>query len=389
MRNFKYPKSFPNKEEELFLKLILSNENDFEELYYKWEKEVVFDDISYSILRLMPSLYLRLKNLNIVDDKVGRIRGMYKMAWYKNQLILNSVKNVIFLFNKENIPVISLKGIPLIENVYKDPGARFLGDADILVDPKYIEKVINIMRANSWKYLYQSPFYINRFNKPLENKILKEVTFINHQDVKIDIHWGLFMFIFNENREHPMSYDEVLKHSIDFDMKGAKYKMPCIEDMIIHIIVHGAEGNNNRTLRWIADVVKIIRTIPINWEFLIERIRKFEVAMEFNVAFSYLLKNFSISVPESFIQELSKLPIDNYKIKEYYITTNTIRSSLLGTLPYLWRGYWLHERKGNFFTSWYYFIDYVCQSWGIAKKRQIPAFIIEKYKKRINSLFHK
>lgn len=390
MKDFKYPKSFPNKEEELFLKLILSNDNNFEELYYKWEREVVFNDINYAVLRLIPLLYLKLKSFNIKSDLIGKIRGMYKMAWYKNQLILDSVKSVIDLFNKENIPIILLKGVPLIENVYKDPGARYLGDADILVDPQYIKKAIKIMINDGWKYLDPSPFYVNRFTEPLtRNKIDKEVTLKNHQDVEIDVHWSLFMFLFKENREHPMSYSEVFKYSLDCDIKGAKYKMPCIEDMIIHIIVHGAERNSHRTLRWVADVVNIIKNKSIDWNFLMERIKKFEVKVEIRIAFIFLSENFSIPIPKLFMEELINIPIKNDDIKEYYRRTDTIEKSIMGTFPYLWNRYWLYDCRGNLFTSWYYFIDYICQSWGINKKRQIPAFIIEKYKKRINGLFHK
>jgi hypothetical protein len=389
MIDYKYPKSFPNKEEQKFLTLIFSNENDFIDLWEKWKKDINFNNINYSVLRLMPLLYLRLKKFNVVDGPIGRIKGMYKMAWYKNQMILDSVRKVILLFNEANIPVVLLKGVPLIENVYKDKGARCLGDADILISPKYLEKAMEIMVHNGWDYFNKSPFYINRFKAPLENKILKEVTFSNNQNTEIDIHWSLFMFLFKENKSHLMSYDEIFKYTSDFDLKGAKYKMPCIEDMIIHIVVHGAEGNNHRTLRWVADVVTIIKTMPVDWIFLLERTKKFEVVMEINVAFSYLYKNYSFLIPESFIEQLKEIPIEKDKVKEYYITTNTINKSLFGTLLYLWRGYWLHERKGKFPVSLYYFIDYICKSWGINKKRQIPAFIFEKYKIRIVKIFHR
>ena len=137
------------------------------------------------------------------------------------------------------------------------------------------------------------------------------------------------------------------------------------------------------------DVVSLIRTMPIDWEFLIERIKKFDVALELNVAFSYLLKNYSLPVPGSFIKALSQLPMKKDKIKEYYRLANNTEFILFGKLWYLWRGYWRHERKGNVLTSWYYFVDYVCKSLGIASKRRIPAFLIEKYKIRTRAFFPK
>ena len=384
MRDFKYPKSFPNKEEESFLKMLLSSKDDFPKLWQQWKGQVVIDRLDKATAKLIPFLYLRLKELNIEDDEIKRIKGVYKHTWYKNLLVLDAARNVISLFNKEDIPAILLKGVPLLGNVYEDTGARSVGDADILIDPKHVEKAVAIIKANGWKYKYQSLFDLNRNLDPLSNEYNREITFINNKNVSIDLHWRLFMFLFEENKEHPMSYGEIFKHSIDFDLRGVKCKSPCNEDMIIHIIVHGAEQAFERTLRWVLDAVCTIRTEPIDWKFLIERIKKFDVAVELNVAFSYLLKNYSIFVPESFIKELSELTLEKDKIKKYYKTANNIELILFGKLSHFWRSYWLYERKGNFFTSWYYFIDYACKMMGITDKRKIPAFIIEKYKKRIN-----
>lgn len=388
MRDFKYPKGFPNKEEELFLKLILSSQDDFPGLWEQREKLIDFERLKKAILKLIPLLYLRLKKLGISANKMGKIKGIYNFTWYRNQLVFNAVKNVVSLLNKENIPVILLKGVPLLKNVYQNTGARSVSDVDILIDPKYVEKGVEVIKANDWQYQDQSPFAIKRISEPLANKYIKEITFIDKQKIQVDLHWRLFMFVFKENREHPMSYEEVFNHSLDFEVQGVRCKIPCPEDMIIHIIVHGAEQVFERTLRWVLDVVSLIRTTPIDWEFLIERIKKFDVAVELNVAFSYLLKNYSIPVPESFIQELSKLPMKKEKIKDYYRKANHTEFMVCGKLSNLWRGYWLYERKGTTFTSWYYFIDYVCKSLGITKKRQMPAFIFEKYKQRIQSVLH-
>jgi hypothetical protein len=388
MRAFKFPKSFPNKEEKFFLQMLLSGKNNFPKLWQQWKERVVFDRLDHATAKLIPFLYLRLSELNIPDEEIMRIKGVHKFTWYRNLLIIDSVRKVIPLFNKENIPVILLKGVPLLKNVYKNTGARSLADVDMLIDPTHVEKAVEIMRANDWTYQDQSPFSVTRSAEPLANKYIKEITFINKQDVRIDLHWRLFMYLFKDNKEHPMSYEEVLNHSLDFDLQGVRCKIPCHEDMIIHIIVHGAEQIFQRTLRWVLDVVNLIRTTPIDWKFLIERIKKFDVAVELNVAFSFLLKNYPIPVPESFIKELADLPMKQDKINEYYRIANHTEFMAFGKLSYLWRGYWLYERKGTAFSSWYYFIEYVCKNLGITKKRQIPTFIYEKYKQRIQRFLH-
>ena len=100
MRDFKYPKSFPNKEEESFLKMLLSSKDDFPKLWQQWKGQVVIDSLDKATTKLIPFLYLRLKELNIENDEIKRIKGVYKHTWYKNLLVLDAARNVISLFNK-------------------------------------------------------------------------------------------------------------------------------------------------------------------------------------------------------------------------------------------------------------------------------------------------
>jgi len=41
-------------------------------------------------------------------------KGVYKHTWYKNLLVLDAREMFISLFNKEDIPAILLKGVPLL-----------------------------------------------------------------------------------------------------------------------------------------------------------------------------------------------------------------------------------------------------------------------------------
>jgi hypothetical protein len=389
MKDLKYPKSFPNKKEDSFLRMLLSDRKDFPELYRQWKEQIVFASLDKARLKLIPFLYLRLKELDTPDEEIKVIKGVYKFTWYKNLLIMDTVRKVISSFIKEDIPVILLKGVPLLVNAYNNTGARALGDADILIDPRHVEKALKIMNANDWKYLRPWPFLINSISGPHPDRYFKEITFINMQKITIDMHFNLFDFSVKDNKRHPMSYDEVFQYAVDFSLKGVGCRVPCNEDMIIHIIAHGAHQNVERTLRWVLDVATIIRSVEIDWEFLLKRIKKFDLAVELNVAFSYLFRNHSIPVPESFINRLSQLPMERRNIKNYYKNATNIEHMLFGSVSILWRVYWRDERKGNLFTSWFYFIDFACKGLGIRNKWHLPAFIMGKYKNRIVIILNK
>jgi hypothetical protein len=59
------------------------------------------------------------------------------MHGFVNQRLLAVIKEVILECTQENIPVLIMKGVPMILDVYQDIGARFLGDADFLIHPEH------------------------------------------------------------------------------------------------------------------------------------------------------------------------------------------------------------------------------------------------------------
>jgi hypothetical protein len=409
-KDLKFPESFPNNDEELFLKLILCNEPDFPGLWEQWLKENRFDDIDFATMGLVPLLYLQLRKFAIKNEitpaigplfseipKItGRIKGIYKLAWFKNQMLMDTVSKIVLLFNQKNIPVMLLKGIPLLLNVYKDTGARFLGDADILIEPQFAPQVVNLMLSNGWSYKDINPSL--SANRELAvnslNRITHATTFINEQKIEIDIHWNVFHIdnqwnalelLFLKKTGPKVFNDLHWKNSQEILIKGVHCRTLCIEDILIHIIAHGAGGNKHRPFRWVADAVHIIRNSEINWEFLLENTKKFDLNVELYFGISYLIKHNFIDVSDSVVREISKLPLKEKKIKQYYKSSKVERYSLLGNnLPFLWYRYWNFEQKKAFPLNYFYFIDYLSKSWGLDKKRQIPLFILGKYKKIIS-----
>jgi hypothetical protein len=395
----KFPESFPDKGEEQFLKLILSNDEDFISLWEQWQKEIIFDDLDYATVGLLPLLYLRLKKFKIQNEITGRIKGVYKLAWFKNQKLLDTVGKIIEIFKINDIPIIILKGLPLLLYVYKDPGARFLGDADILINPGQAEKAMNLMLKNGWTFKYH-PFIstINQSNISVLNKVTHATTFKNKDNIEIDIHWNVFHIDTRWNffdllflkKDGPAIFNELhWKNSGQITINNVQTKMLCVEDMLIHVIAHGARGSRYRALRWVADAVNIIRNFDINWNFFIENSKKFDLNVEIYFALAYLGKNFPKEVPELVLKEISNLPLNRKKIIQYQKITATQRFSLLGNnLPFLWYCYWNFEAKGRFPVSLYNFAGYLCNNWGLTKKRQIPLFILGKYKKIITHYFN-
>jgi O-antigen/teichoic acid export membrane protein len=394
MQNLTFPKSFPNSEEIKFLKLALSRDEDFPQLWKEWKNSIIFNDIDYATMRLLPFIYLRLEKLGVKDELTPRIKGIYRLAWVKNQRLLAAVKEIAQICDEEKIPLILLKGIPLLLFAYQNTGARFLGDADILIPPMYATKIMPILKQKGWIH---TKAWVADNNNPTPSifQVIKSSELKNGSELELDIHWGIFhtnrllktldVFLLRESSALKFR-DKYINHSIPAEIYGIPCRRLSNEDMLIHIMVHGAGGNLHRTLRWVIDAALIIENMGVDWNLLFERTNEFGFNVEVALGFEFLTKNFNFKIPKDFIVRLQSLVLTPTQIKKYYENADVPHNdhlSFLGNLPLIWYAYFLYEPKPRFkIKQLTGFAPYLRTSWGIKKNSDLFKFAYTHYRRK-------
>lgn len=389
MNTLPYPKSFPNKAEEQFLRLVLSHDTDFPRLWKDWNNENVFNDTDYATARLMPLLYLRLEKLGLQNDPLfGRIKGIYRSAWVTNQRLLASIRTITSACEERNIPVMVTKGIPMLLAVHQDIGARYTGDADIVIHPIHAQEVISLMKEHGWKYTKP---WMPDVNNPVPSlyQVTKSTDFVNQQGVAFDVHWNIFGLY---HHARPLDIFRLRTNipSISFRDTYWKTTVPLgsdihamrlsNEDMFIHAIVHGVEGNVHRTLRWVTDAVAIMRNLPIHWDVVIQKTREFGFGVEIGVALRYLSDRINIEIPNEILQEILSLPYTKRQAREFNRRANLTggeRFSPLNNILMFWYAYWIYEPTTKHKTIFGFF-RYAGKSLGMHRPGMF-SFIIHKY----------
>lgn len=377
-----FPKSFPNEGEELFLDLLFCTKEEFPYLWARWKKETVFDDINYATFRLVSLLCLRLKEFGFSNDELyGRIKGVYRKTWLKNQLLIDATERVVSLMKKNDIPVAVFKGIPLLIQVYKDVGARFLSDADIIIDPEHIRKAFKLLTQHGWKYT-SLPFPVLE-KDPTEAclAIDREITVREDKEngVEVDVHWKLF-----DRPNNPMVYEEIVSRAQPIAINGVECLAFSPEDLLLHVIVHGSVYSEYRPIRWIVDAGYIIREMRLDWDLLLSLIKKYKFEVQAVIAFRYLSERRGMKIPEGFMKKLKDIPLDPKELRTYYRLSNKPSMAPLGTLPLIWKVYWRFEAEGKTLRNAYLFFPYVGKAYHIKSFPQFAKFVFEKCKKRIN-----
>lgn len=124
----------------ILLKKKLSNpEYDFDALVMLGSKELV-----------LPTIYCKLKEHDLLsclpNDLNDYLEVITSLNRNRNDTILNEIKAISALFNKENIKHAFLKGSALLAaGYYKDIAERMIGDIDILVDKSQLELAQSIL----------------------------------------------------------------------------------------------------------------------------------------------------------------------------------------------------------------------------------------------------
>ena len=152
---------------------------------------------------IIPSLYKEIKFKNIENsvpkDLLKYFEFIYNENLKRNCNILNEIKQINFLLEKENIKPIFLKGAALsILDIHKDIGARMIGDIDLLVSEKQYENTYNILLKNGFKSKANRFFEKKAIHKPrltskrnlfaveIHNKLLIDKNFLIKPNKVID-----------------------------------------------------------------------------------------------------------------------------------------------------------------------------------------------------------
>ncbi len=116
-----------------------------------WE-QFVFIASDYLVLT---TCYCRLKAKNLLkylpEDLCLYLEEITSINRNRNNTLLNEIKNIAEIFNKNNIDYVFLKGgAYLIKNYYNDFGERMLGDIDILVNDDQIDDSYQLLIKDNY-----------------------------------------------------------------------------------------------------------------------------------------------------------------------------------------------------------------------------------------------
>jgi hypothetical protein len=243
------------------------------------------------VFRLLPNLYLRVAGLGIEDDLMPRLKGAYRHAWVRNAQLFHDTGKALAALTRAGIPTLVLKGAPLALASYAKPGARPMDDVDVAVPRESTSEAIRVLQAEGWT----SP-HVN-----LDARSVHAMPFRNARGNGFDLHWH----IMKETARKP-SEARFWATARPFDFNGVPTRMVDPPLSLIHVLVHGLRANPEPPVRWVADVLTLVRNHPdLDWDLLVEFARAIRVTQRMHLGLAYVRHSFDAPIPAKALDALA------------------------------------------------------------------------------------
>jgi Uncharacterised nucleotidyltransferase len=290
---------WPTPLEERLLKAALLSGPQALMAWTEWIAEADIDHLEPASFRLLPLLYHNLKALGVEHPLMGRFKGIYRREWYLNQLLFNEAAQVIKLLAGQGFPSLVLKGAAWATLYYRDPGLRPMEDFDLLVPSYQALVAIKRLQTAGWgpKETPHIPF------SPALLNITHARALSGPNGHSIDLHW------------HVLHTDLEREADADFWETAQLFTLNDIEtvtlnhtDHFLHICSLGVEWADTRPIRWVADAVRLLHTVPeLDWDRFCARAEQHHLSLQIQSALAYLTRAFDLPIPDSVVARIRAL----------------------------------------------------------------------------------
>ncbi len=271
-----------------------------------WSRAVDIEtDLDHGSFRLLPLLYVNLQQMGVVDPLMGRLKGIYRQAWSKNQTLFHDLAIVVERLQAAGIKTMLLKGAPLSLLYYKNNGARPMADIDLLVPHAQARPAYDLLVAAGWT---PTP----TLNEGLLNYD-HSLHFTNASGRELDLHWCLFHGCCHGDET------DFWATAAPVRMAGVATLAPGPTEMLFHTVVHGMAWNPEPPIRWVADAMTLIQSpdAAIDWTRLIQLAERHRVGLRLKNGLAYLGAAFPAAVPPAVMDALNHLPVRYLEKMEY------------------------------------------------------------------------
>jgi len=293
---------WPTPEQQSMLRAALLQGQAGFDAWNAWIASADIDRLDMGSFRLIPLLYKNLKRNGVEYELLGRFKGIYRRAWYENQMAMHRLSGLLRFLHSEKIPTLILKGAALAPLYYKDLGLRPMADLDVLVPVNKAIDAVNRLRESGWKPLEGLPRRI----RPDYLLAVKAINMVREpSDPQLDLHWHVF-----QECTEPQADNDLWEASIPVSCGALISRALSPADQFLHICAHAMEWNAIAPMRWVADAMVVLSNTPaFDWDRVLQQARRRRLVLSLQTMAPYLRRLVAAPIPDTVIRDLKSLPV--------------------------------------------------------------------------------
>jgi hypothetical protein len=190
-------------------------------------------------------------------------RAASRIQSTRSCILAGELIEIVALFQKHRIEILTLKGPPLSMLAYGHTAIRTFSDLDVLVHPKDVNRAIELLLEQQYEVVTPGP------DESEANQ--KDVRLYRASDgITVELHWALHP----PGMHVPVDTAGIWERKQTVTICGHGIPTLGNEDLLLYLCVHGACHGWSR-LKWICDLASLIESpAEIDWQAASVRARQ-------------------------------------------------------------------------------------------------------------------
>lgn len=356
----------PTPEQLLVLHAALDPVDAARTAWERWRRGVDFEAIDRGSARLLPLVYRNLGPDAFDAEVAGRLKGLYRRSWSRNQLLFKRAAEAIEVLAAEGIETLVVKGASLALLSYEDVGVRPMDDVDVLVPVERTSEAISVLTAAGW-----SP---GKDDPEGWTEVHHSLGFAGPNDGEVDLHWFSLWQSAGDR--------ELWADSVPLELAGASTRAPSRADQLLLTCVHGTPWSPLPPFRWIADAITVIRGggERLDWDRFAAEAERRQLTVACAAALAYLREEFGAPVPDTVLERLRAAPASRHERAAFRAACRP--DSSLRALRMAWDRYRRLRDLDTGAPRPTSFIAFARRFWGIESAWRLPLHAARRLRRR-------
>lgn len=255
----------------------------------KW-KSIIKESEAHSVKGLLYSAINKSEYLKYVEkESLEQWRRDTILTGVSQIQHIRQMSKVLKMFNKENIPVIVLKGL-VVREFYPKPELRTMSDADVLVKTEDLNRIKKLLKGLGY----------------IESEITKShIVFEHEKHYDIEVHWTLTKIRYFKCQylfENQMWENQIWEKTIKVNVGDSEALSLSFEDLAVHLCNHMAVHSvySGFGIRQLCDLVLLVekKGSLIDWSSFLNKIKKLGIEKFTMSIFLVCRQLFNMTIPQ-------------------------------------------------------------------------------------------